>query len=141
MTLAKIEVNIKDTWGYHLLLCCLAKFFEYFKDTILYEKKDATTLEELEVTLRTKELTKFKNLKTNDNGEGSNASRGRSQHIRKGTGKSRSKSRPKGFDKSKYICFICRKSDIFKNDCLRKRANDSSSIQVVVADKCQKGVK
>jgi len=35
-------------------------------------------LEELEVTLRTKELTKFKKLKTDDGGEGSNASRGRS---------------------------------------------------------------
>ena len=60
-------------------------------------------MEEVQSALRTKELTKFKDLKVDEGGEGLNVARGRSKHRGKGKGKSRSKSRSKGFDKSKCI--------------------------------------
>jgi len=103
--LANIEVNMEDEDKTLLLLCSLPKSFEHFKDTILYGK-DTTTLEEVQSALRTKKLTKFKDLKVDEGGEGFNVARGRSEHRGKGKGKSRSKSRSMGFDKSKYKCFL-----------------------------------
>jgi len=115
--LANIEVNVEDEDKALLLLCSLPKSFEYFKDTILCGKEGSTTLEEVQAALRTKELTKFKDLKVDDSGEGLNVSRGRNEHRGKGKGKLRSKSRSKGFDKSKYKCFLCHKLGHFKKDC------------------------
>ncbi|MCI42010.1 hypothetical protein A2U01_0063245, partial [Trifolium medium] len=52
------------------------------------------TLEEVQATLRTKKLTKFKDLKVDDSGEGLNVSKGRSENGGNGKGKKfRSKSR------------------------------------------------
>ena len=131
--LANIEVNVEDEDKALLLLCSLPKFFEHFKDAILYGKEGTTTLEEVRADLRTKELTKFKDLKVDDGGEGLNVSRGRNEHRGKGKGKSRSKSRSKGFEKSKYKCFLCHKQGHFKKDCLDKGGNGSPSVQVAVA--------
>lgn len=52
-----------------LLLSSLPKSFEYFKDVIFYSKEDIITFEEVQLTIRTKELTKIKELKIDDNGE------------------------------------------------------------------------
>ena len=90
-------------------------------------------MEEVQAALRTKELTKFKDLKVDDSGEGLNVSRGRNEHRGKGKGKLRSKSRYKGFDKSKYKCFLCHKLRHFKKDCPDKGDNGTSSVQVAVA--------
>lgn len=131
--LANIEVNMEDEDKALLLLCSLPKSFEHFKDTILYGKEGTTTLEEVQSALRTKELTKFKDLKIDDGGEGLNVTRGRSEQRGKGKGKSRSKSKSKGFDKSKYKCFLCHKQGHYKKDCPDKGGNGSSSVQVAVA--------
>jgi len=84
------------------------------------------------VALRTKELTKFKDLKVDEGGEGLNVARGRSGHRRKGKGKSRSKSKSNGFDKSKLQCFLCHNSGHFKKDYPDKGGNGGSSVEVVV---------
>jgi len=84
--LANIEVNMEDEDKALLLLCSLPKSFENFKDTILYGKEGTTTLEEVQSALRTKELTKFKDLKVDEGGEGLNVARGRSEHRGKGKG-------------------------------------------------------
>ena len=86
--LANIEINMEDEDKALLLLCSLPKSFEHFKDTILYGKEGTTTLEEVQSALRTKELTRFKDLKVDEGGEGLNVARGRSEHRGKGNGKS-----------------------------------------------------
>lgn len=127
--LANIEVNMEDEDKALLLLRSLPKSFEHFKDTILYGKEGTTTLEEVQTDLRTKELTKFKDLKVDEGGEGLNVARGRGEHRGKGNGKSRSK----GFDKSKYKCFLCHKQSHFKKDFPDKGGNGSPSAQVAEA--------
>jgi len=130
--LANIEVTMEDEDKALLLLCSLPKSFEHFKDIILYGKEGTTTLEEVQAAFRTKELTKFKDLKVDEGGEGLNVARGRNEHRGKGKRKSRSNSRSKDFDKSKYKCFLCHKQGHFKKDCPDKGGNGSSSVQVAV---------
>jgi len=43
---------------------------------MLYGKEGTVTLEEVQATLRTKELTKYKDLRTDENSEGLSVSRG-----------------------------------------------------------------
>ncbi|MCI42024.1 hypothetical protein A2U01_0063259, partial [Trifolium medium] len=60
-------------------------------------KEGTITLDKVQSALRTKELTKLRDLKVNDSAEGLNVARGRSENEGKGKGKKhRSKSRPKG---------------------------------------------
>jgi len=59
--LENIEVHLEDEDKIILLLCALPRPFESFKDTMLYGKKGNVTLEEVQASLRTKELTKSKN--------------------------------------------------------------------------------
>jgi hypothetical protein len=73
--LSKIEVNVEDKDKSLLFLCSLLKSFENFKDTILYGKDGTTTLEEFQAVLRAKKLTKFKDMKVDDGGEGLNVLR------------------------------------------------------------------
>jgi len=84
--LAKIEVNVEDEDKSLLFLCSLPKSFENFKDTILYGKEGTTTLEDFQAALRIKELTKFKDMKVDEGGEGLNVISGRSEHKEKGKG-------------------------------------------------------
>jgi hypothetical protein len=74
--LKNIEVHLEDEDTYILLLCALPRSFESFKDTMLYGKEDAVTLEEAQAALRTKELTKSKDLRSDENGECLIVSRG-----------------------------------------------------------------
>ena len=64
--LANIDVNLKDEDKTLHLLCALPISFENFKDTMLCGKEGTITLEEVQAALRTKELTKFKELKFDD---------------------------------------------------------------------------
>src|SRR4030065_2125670 len=132
--LDNIDVKHADEDMVILLLCALPKSLEHFKDTILYGEESTSTLEEVQSALRTKELTKFKDLRVDDGGEGLNASKGRSDHKGKGKGRSKSRSRSRGFDKSKLKCFGCNKTDHFKKDCPNKGGNGGgSSVQVAEA--------
>ena len=76
-----------------MLLNSLPKSFEHFKDAILYGKDQDITLEEVQTSIRTKNMQKQQDSKSEDNGESLTISRGRSE--KKGTRgkKSRSRSR------------------------------------------------
>lgn len=78
--LEKTEVNVEDEDKSLLMLCSLLKSFENFKERILYEKEGTTTLEEIQATLTTKKLTKFKGMKVDKSSEGLNITRERSDH-------------------------------------------------------------
>jgi hypothetical protein len=56
--LENIEVHLEHEDLVILLLCALPRSFEFVKDTMLYGKEGTITLEEVQVALRTKELTK-----------------------------------------------------------------------------------
>jgi hypothetical protein len=107
-------VHLDDEDKVILLLCALPRSFESFKDTMLYGKEGTVTLEEVQAALRTKELTKSKNLRTDENGEGLSVSRGN------GGGRG---NRGKSGNKSKFKCFNCNKMGHFKNDCPETNGN------------------
>ena len=74
--LENIEVQLEDEDKDILLLCALPRSFESFKDAMLYGKEGTVTLEEVQATLITKELTKSKDLRVDENNEGFSVSRG-----------------------------------------------------------------
>ena len=56
--LENIEVKLKEEGKVFLLLNSLPKSFEHFKDAILYGKDQDITLEEVQTSIRTKEMQK-----------------------------------------------------------------------------------
>ncbi|KAK2421738.1 alpha carbonic anhydrase [Trifolium repens] len=106
--LANIDVKLEDEDKALHLLCILPKSYESFKDTMLYGKETPVTLEEVQSALRTKELTKFKDLKVED---GANA-----LNVSGGKGGSRGK-KVKSKVGDKWTCFHCQKKGHFKRDC------------------------
>ncbi|MCH81718.1 cytochrome P450 [Trifolium medium] len=117
--LMNIDVNLEDEGKVLHLLCALSKSFEIFKDTMLYGKEDTITLDEVQSALRTKKLTKFKDLKVENSVDALNVSSG------KGGGRSnRAKSKPKEDDK--WRCFHYQKICHFKRDCPELKGNEDS---------------
>jgi len=86
---------------------------------MLYGKEDTATLEEVHSALRTKELTKSKDLRADENCEGLSVSRGN------GGGRG---NRGKSGNKLKFKCFNCHKMGHFKEDC---QENNGNSAQIV----------
>jgi hypothetical protein len=82
---------------------------------ILYGKEGIVTLEEVPAALRTKELTKFKDLKVENNVDALNVSSGKGGSMSK-------PARSKGGDK--WSCFHCQKKGHFKRDCPELKDND-----------------
>jgi hypothetical protein len=80
--LTNIDVNLEDGDK------AFYKLLENFKDALFYGKEDTITLDGVQSTLRTKELTKFRDMKVDDSGEGLNISRGRSESHGRGKGRS-----------------------------------------------------
>nr|KYP64658.1 Retrovirus-related Pol polyprotein from transposon TNT 1-94 [Cajanus cajan] len=77
--LENIEVQLEDEDKALLLLNSLPRNYEHFKDAILYGKEQDITLDEVQTSIRTKELQRQQDNKTDDNGESLNVSRGRSE--------------------------------------------------------------
>jgi len=117
--LENIEVQLEDEDKAILLLCVLPKSFESLKDTMLYGKEGTVTLEEVQVALRTKELIKSKDLRTDENGEGLSVSRG--------NGGGRGNQRKSG-NKSKSKCFNCHKMGHFMKDCPKINGNSAQIV-------------
>ena len=102
--LENIEVHLEDEDKFILLLCSLPRSFESFKDTMLCGKEGNITSEEVQTTL----LTKSKDLRTGENGDGLSVSRGngggRGNQIKSG-------------NKPKFKWFNCNKMGHFMKDC------------------------
>ncbi|CAJ2654885.1 unnamed protein product [Trifolium pratense] len=131
--LANIDVNLEDEDKAFHLLCALPKSLENLKDALLYGKEGTITLDEVQSALRTKELTKLRDLRVDDSAEGLNVMRDRSENDGRGKGKKYgSKSRPKGDNGGRFRCFYCQDPGHFKKDCPRRRGSGSSSAHVAV---------
>jgi len=95
--LVNIKVTLDDEDKVLLLLCGLPRPFNNFKGASLYEKHGIITLDEVQSILRTKKLTKFKDLKVENSEKVFNVSGGR------GEGKGKwVKSKSIGGDKLKW---------------------------------------
>ncbi|KAK2410739.1 alpha carbonic anhydrase [Trifolium repens] len=116
--LANIDVKLEDEDKALHLLCTLRKSYESFKDTMLYGKETSVTLEEVQSALRTKEPTKFKELKVEDGANALNVSGGKG-------GSRGTKARAKGSDK--WTCFHCQKKGHFKRDCPELKDKNGSA--------------
>jgi len=86
---------------------------------MLYEKEGTVTLGEVRAALRTKELTKSKDLRADENGEGLSVSRGN------GGGRG---NRGRSGNKSKFKCFNYHKMGHFNKDC---PVNNGNPAQIV----------
>ncbi|KEH29350.1 hypothetical protein MTR_4g035750 [Medicago truncatula] len=82
-------------------------------------KKALVTLEKVQAALRTRKLTKSKDLRIYENGEGLNVSRGN------GGGRG---NRRKSGNKSKSECFNCHKMGDFLKDCLEINGNSAQIV-------------
>ncbi|MCI45744.1 cytochrome P450, partial [Trifolium medium] len=104
-----IDVNLEDEDKAFHLLCALPRSSSrIFKDALLYGKEGTITLDEVQSTLRTTELTKLRDLKVDNSEECLNVARGRSENEGKWKGKKHgSKSRPKGDSGGKFNCYYC----------------------------------
>lgn len=78
--LQNIDVKIEDDDKTIVLLSLLPRSFKHFKYTLLYGIEGTITLDELQTTIRSKELSKLKDFKLNDNGECLTVSRERSEN-------------------------------------------------------------
>ena len=130
--LTNIEVNMEYEdmaffflWGNQdkalLLLYSLPKSF---KHVILYRNEGTTTLEEVQTALRTKELTKFKDISVEESGEGLECVKGKEwayigKKVRESQGLSPS---PRGLIYRNTDVSFCHKLDYFKKDCPDKGA-------------------
>ncbi|CAJ2653064.1 unnamed protein product [Trifolium pratense] len=89
--LANIDVNLEDEDKAFHLLCALPKSLENLKDALLYGKEGTITLDEVQSALRTKELTKLRDLRVDDSAGGLNIKNKLADTV-----KTRSKSKKEG---------------------------------------------
>lgn len=94
---------------------------------MVYHKKCTVALEEVQTALRTKELTKFNNLKVDNIGEGLSVLRGRCGSIG-------NQANSKVGDKLKNKCFKCHKIGHFKRGRSELGGNDDSAIFVIALE-------
>ncbi|GAU47272.1 hypothetical protein TSUD_280950 [Trifolium subterraneum] len=133
--LANIDVKINDEDQAFHLLCALPKSLENLKDALLYCKEGTITLDEVQSALRTKELTKLRDLRVDDSGEGLSVARGGSENDRRWKGKKNwSKYRETCDGGGKFKCHYCQEPGHFKRDCPRRGGNGNSSAQIALVE-------
>lgn len=106
-----------------ILLSTLPKSFENFKDTLLFGSRDTITLEEVQISLKCKDLQK-------SSGNGSSHVNGEELHIKKGNSSRNENKKPpfKGNYKNdkkpsdaprnpNLKCFHCHETGHFKKQC------------------------
>nr|KYP64673.1 Retrovirus-related Pol polyprotein from transposon TNT 1-94 [Cajanus cajan] len=125
--LENIEVQLEDEDKALLLLNSLPRNYEHFKDAILYGKEQDITLDEVQTSIRTKELQRQQDNKTDDNGESLNVSRGRSEKKGQSQKGKKARSKSKIGDRSKFKCFYCHKVGHFKKNCPERNRDQKSS--------------
>nr|GEU60310.1 zinc finger, CCHC-type [Tanacetum cinerariifolium] len=119
LDLANIDIEIKDEDRALMLLTSLPSSYEYFVET-LYGRK-SLTIEDVLVTLNSRELKKRTEGKKKEAGDGLYV-RGRSNHS--GKAHSGGSSRFKlGGGTSKLKCFICHSEGHLKRDSLKKKSS------------------
>lgn len=77
--------NINNGYKTLVFLSSSPKSYEHFKDAFIYKKECTIIFNEVHMVVRSKDFSKVKDLKNDDNGKGLNVSSGGSEH----TGKSR----------------------------------------------------
>lgn len=130
LDLENIEVKVDNEDQMLLLICSLSSSCDSLVDTLIYGR-ESLTLEEVQVALMSKELSKKSKHREAAMGENLTA-RGRSEkRDEKGKNRSRSKS------KTKLKCFLCHKEGHFKRNCpeqkSKKRHNNEDNGDASIA--------
>lgn len=124
--LKNIEVNIDHEDENLLLLNSLSKSFEHLNNSLIYSKEGTIILDEVQITMRSKEFSNVKELKKDDNSESLSVSR---EEI-----ECRRMSKLNKFYKLMVKYFICYKIGHFMRDCPKRTGNDDYVHIVVVLD-------
>ena len=113
--LENLEVKMEDEDKALTLLNGLPSSYEHFKDAMLFGRDQTITFEEVQSSIRTKEMQRIHESNTNNNAKELNVMRGKLEKRNSKSNKHISKSRSQS--QSKFKCFRCHKKGHYKKDC------------------------
>ncbi|GJT91508.1 retrovirus-related pol polyprotein from transposon TNT 1-94 [Tanacetum coccineum] len=120
LDLANIDIKIEDEDQALMLLTSLPSSYENFVEKLLYGR-ESLTMEDVLVTLNSRELKKRTEGTKEETGDGLYV-RGRSDHSGKAHSGRSSQFKSRGRT-SKLKCFICHSEDHLKRDCPMKKSS------------------